>query len=126
MVKLSENEVCLCALKGVIDAIARKWSLFVLNILGNSGPLRFTEIMAQLKHISPTTLTETLDRLVDLRLVKREAHAEIPPRVEYYLTSEGASLRNAIIPLLLWVAKKNPAGAMDPGCPVFARVQVFH
>ncbi len=117
-------EVCLCALKGTIDTIARKWSLFVLNLIGNSGRLRFHELADELKGISPTSLTETLQNLVKLGLVRREAYGEIPPRVEYSLTDEGEELRNAIIPLLAWVAKRDPIRATDPGCPVYARVSI--
>ena len=122
MPSMSEREVCLCALDGVIAIIARKWSLFVLNVVGNSRRVRFNQIMEQLDGISPTTLSETLERLVGLGLVKREAYAETPPRVEYSLTVEGSGLRNAINPLLLWAARKNPVRGMDPGCPGFARV----
>ena len=83
---MTEDEVCLCAMKGVIDVIARKWSLFVLNVIGNSERLRFNEIMKSLDGVSPTTLTETLEKLLSLGLVRRESFAEIPPRVEYSLT----------------------------------------
>ena len=124
MARQSEREICLCALKGTIDTIARKWSLFVLNVIGNNGRLRFNELMDHLKTISPTSLTETLDKLTQLGLVRREAYGEIPPRVEYSLTVEGEDLRKAIIPLLLWVAKRDPVRAADPGCPVFARVSL--
>jgi DNA-binding HxlR family transcriptional regulator len=121
---MMEGEVCLCALKGTIDVIARKWSLFVLNLIGNNEKLRFNEIMTQLSGISPTTLTETLDKLVSLGLLRREMYPEIPPRVEYSLTGEGSELRSAIHPLLIWVARRDPARGMDPGCPVFARIPV--
>ncbi len=118
------DEVCLCALKGVIDVIARKWSLFVLNVVGNSQRLRFNEIKRSLEGVSPTTLTETLEKLVGLGLVKRDSFAEIPPRVEYSLTKEGKDLRSSIHPLVAWAAKKDPARGRNPGCPVFARVPV--
>ncbi len=121
---MMEDEVCLCALKGVIDVIARKWSLFVLNVIGNNRRLRFNEIMSRLEGVSPTTLAETLDKLVTHGLVKRDSYLEIPPRVEYYLTEEGIDLRSAIHPLLVWAAKKDPARGRNPGCPVFARVPV--
>src|SRR5881628_1264354 len=121
---MMEDEVCLCALKGVIDTIARKWSLFVLNVIGNNQRLRFNEIMAELSSVSPTTLTETLVKLVSLGVVRRESYPETPPRVEYSLTEEGKNLRAAVLPLLVWAAKKDPASGRDPGCPIFARVPV--
>ena len=119
---MTQDEVCLCALKGTIDIIARKWSLFVLNLIGNNGRLRFNEVMNQLPGISPTTLTETLAKLVSLNLIRRETYPEIPPRVEYSLTEDGVSLRSAIHPFLMWAANKDPARGLDPGCPIFARV----
>ena len=121
---LREDEICLCALKGTIDVVARKWSLFVLNVIGNNKKLRFHEIMDMLDGVSPTTLTETLDKLVTLGLLDRESYLETPPRVEYSLTAEGSDLLVAIHPLLMWAAKKDPAKGRDPGCPVFARVPV--
>ncbi len=124
MTRVMEGEVCLCALSGLIDVIARKWSLFILNVIGNNQSLRFNEIMGKLNGISPTTLSETLEKLVGLGLLKRDAYDETPPRVEYSLTPEGADLRNTITPLLLWAARKDPVRGMDPDCPVFARVSV--
>ena len=38
--------------------------------------------------------------------VGREAFAEIPPRVEYYLTDDGKELWEAILPLLEWTMKR--------------------
>ena len=119
---LREDEICLCALKGTIDVVARKWSLFVLNVIGNNEKLRFHEIMDTLDGVSPTTLTDTLDKLLTLGLIKRDSYLETPPRVEYSLTAEGSELRGAIHPLLTWAAKRDPAKGRDPGCPVFARV----
>ena len=124
MKRLPDDEICLCALKGTIDVVARKWSLFVLNVIGNNDKLRFHEIMDMLDGVSPTTLTETLDKLVTLELINRDSYPETPPRVEYSLTVEGSELRTAIHPLLMWAAKKDPAKGRDPGCPVFARVPV--
>ncbi len=121
MRNMTDKEICLCALSGLMDIIARKWSLFILNIIGNNGKLRFNEIIARLGGVSPTTLTETLDRLVSLGLLTRASYQETPPRVEYCLTKEGHELRTAIQPLLMWAAEKDPARGKDPGCPVFAR-----
>jgi len=49
----SIEEVCLCPLEGVIDVIARKWSLFVINAVGNDGTARFSKIVERLPGISP-------------------------------------------------------------------------
>ncbi len=106
---MHENDecICLCPLKGVIDVISKKWSLLVVNAIGNHGRIRFNRLMEELQGISPKTLSDTLRELKAEGLVKRESFAEIPPRVEYSLTKDGAELRKSIVPILKWAATRN-------------------
>jgi len=62
--------------------------------------------MKELEGISPKTLTDTLASLQKEGFVVREAFAEIPPQVEYYLTNDGKELRDAILPFLQWTMKR--------------------
>jgi len=101
------NHVCFCPLEGVIDVISKKWALLIINAIGNYGRLRFNSLMQELGNISPKTLSDTLKELQIEGLIKRESFAEIPPRVEYSLTTDGAELRKAIIPLLKWAATRS-------------------
>jgi DNA-binding HxlR family transcriptional regulator len=112
------NHVCLCPLEGVIDVISKKWALLIVNALGNNGKLRFNALMEELSGISPKTLSDLLKELQAESLIKREAFSEIPPRVEYSLTEDGAELRKSIIPLLGWAAKRTSAGKerCNPRC----------
>jgi DNA-binding HxlR family transcriptional regulator len=103
------DRLCLCPLEGIIDAIGKKWTLLVVNAIGNHGRLRFSQMMEELK-ISPTTLTETLQELQREGLIGRESFAEIPPRVEYSLTKDGVQLRKAILPLLQWASTRTVPG----------------
>jgi len=93
---------CLCFVEGTIDTISKKWSLLVINALGNHQVLRYSELMNELKGISPKSLADTLAQLHRQGLIRREQVAEIPPRVQYSLTDEGKQLRKAIQPLLEW------------------------
>ncbi|HIE18821.1 TPA: transcriptional regulator [Candidatus Bathyarchaeota archaeon] len=102
-----DRHICFCPLKGIIDVISKKWALLIINALGNYERLRFNRLMEELNGISPKTLSDTLKRLEAEGLIKRESFAEIPPRVEYTLTKDGADLRRAIIPLLKWAAERN-------------------
>jgi DNA-binding HxlR family transcriptional regulator len=99
--------VCLCPLEGIIDVIGKKWSLLIVNAIGNHGKLRFNTLMQELGKISPKTLSDTLKELQAEGIVQRESFAEIPPRVEYSLTDAGLELRKAIIPLLQWAAPRH-------------------
>ena len=102
-----KDQTCLCPLKGIIDVISKKWALLIINTLGNHGKLRFNQIMETLQGISPKTLSDTLKDLQTEGLIIRESFAEIPPRVEYSLTKDGAELRKSIIPLLEWTANRS-------------------
>jgi len=100
------DHICFCPLEGVIDVISKKWALLIVNALGNRGRLRFNDLVKELGGVSPKTLSDTLKELQAQGLIKRESFAEIPPRVEYSLTRDGAELRKSIIPLLKWAATR--------------------
>ncbi len=100
------ENLCLCPLKGIIDVISKKWALLIINSLGNRGRARFKHLMEALSGISPKTLSDTLKDLEEEGLINRESFSEIPPRVEYTLTQDGITLREAIIPLLKWTAAR--------------------
>ena len=104
------DHLCLCPLGGIIDTIGKKWTLLVVNAIGNHGRLRFSQMMEELRGISPTTLSDTLQELQREGLIGRESFAEIPPRVEYSLTKDGAQLRKAILPLLQWASTRTVPG----------------
>ena len=102
----TEEQTCICPLRGIIDLISKKWALLIINALGNSRKLRFNKLMETLNGISPKTLSDTLKELQAEGLIARESFAEIPPRVEYSLTKDGVELRKSIIPLLEWTANR--------------------
>jgi len=102
---------CLCFVEGTIDMISKKWSLLVINALGNHQVLRYSELMNELKGISPKSLADALAELCRQGLIRRESVAEIPPRVQYSLTRDGQQLRKAIEPLFQWALTKSPKGS---------------
>jgi len=108
MVRFKEGEpccICPCPCEGVIDIIGKKWVLCVLALLGNNGTMRFTHLLGQLPGMSAKTLTDVLKDLQRTGLAKREAFAEIPPRVQYHLTREGRELTILVAPLMAWADK---------------------
>ena len=100
------NAVCLCPLDGVIETIGKKWTLLLVNEIGNHESLRYNDLLDELLGISPSTLASMLKELQKEDIISREAFNEIPPRVEYTLTKRGKELRVAIMPLLKWATKK--------------------
>jgi len=115
------NHICFCPLEGVIDVISKKWALLIVNALGNCGKLRFNDLMEELGGISPKTLSDTLKELQTQGLIARKSFAEIPPRVEYSLTQDGAELRKSIIPLLKWAATRENVNK-ERCAPTFRRI----
>jgi len=117
-------QTCICPLRGIIDLISKKWALLIINALGNCGTLRFNKIMETLSGISPKTLSDTLKDLQAEGLIERESFSEIPPRVEYRLTNDGAELRKSIIPLLKWTANREHVNKTRcEKCPTHTRTR---
>lgn len=104
--KGGEDGLCPCPLNDAMDALGSKWAVSIVVTIGNFRRLRFHEIGERLKGIGTKTLTRRLRELEKLGVIGREAFAEVPPRVEYFLTEEGRRLRDAAIPLLTWAASR--------------------
>lgn len=90
-----------CEIRDLLDRLADKWSLLVVELLGH-GTRRFSELRREIDGISQRMLTLTLRRLERDGLITRTVHPIVPPRVDYELTALGASLLDAIEPLVAW------------------------
>ncbi|ONI75175.1 transcriptional regulator [Actinosynnema sp. ALI-1.44] len=91
-----------CPARMVVDLIADKWTVVVLAGL-SEGPVRHGALIEMIGGgISRKVLTQTLRRLEAHGLVRRNAYAEAPPRVEYELTPLGATLIDPIHTLTEW------------------------
>lgn len=99
------SEESFCPIKDVLDRIGDKWSIYVITTLGENGVLRFNELKNRIQGISQKMLTHTLRHLEEDGLVERHYFAEIPPRVEYRLTSVGASLLEQLNNLSQWAIR---------------------
>jgi DNA-binding HxlR family transcriptional regulator len=90
----------------MVSRISDKWSLWTMSVIAEHGqPMRFSRIMDQVEDISQKSLTKTLRGLERDGLITREVFAEVPPRVEYTITSLGSEMLDNVAPLWLWVAK---------------------
>ena len=90
-----------CPTRLVLDRIGDKWTVLVVLLL-NDGPRRFSELRGTLGRVAPKVLTQTLRRMERDGLVTREIFAEVPPRVQYALTSLGSSLIEPIAVIADW------------------------
>lgn len=112
------NELCLCPLTGLLDVVAKKWSLLIIALLGNEGEKGFNELKRELGCISPKPLSDTLKNLEKEGLVKRTILNTSPPSVKYNLTPDGWELRGYLVPMLRWVSKRG--GDTGTCCPIRA------
>jgi len=90
-------------LREVLDRVADKWTLVVLDALETGGELRFTRIREAVGDISQKMLTKTLRQLERDGLVIRTVHPVVPPHVDYVLTPLGLSLAEAVCGIWKWV-----------------------
>lgn len=91
-----------CPIRNILSRIGDKWSMLVLYTLETDETKRFKELQRNIPDISQKMLTATLKMLEADRLVKREAFAEVPPRVEYSLSDKGKTLLPHINALISW------------------------
>lgn len=86
-----------------VELIGRRWTgAIVAVLLGEDGPLRFTEIRAAVPGLSDRVLSQRLRELEAEQLVEREVHAGPPVRVAYALTGKGRDLAPVVRALERW------------------------
>lgn len=91
-----------CITKDMMAVVMDKWSLFVIYNLAYYQTLRFGELKKNIRGISSRMLSVTLKKLETHGIVKRQAFAEVPPRVEYDLTQFGKDLAKRSVELNEW------------------------
>src|SRR4051812_37285540 len=91
-----------CHAREILARVGDKWSVYVIHVLGDAETLRFGELRHRVEGISQRMLTVTLRGLERDGLVVRTVYAEVPPRVEYSLTSLGTTLRQLVRGLVEW------------------------
>jgi DNA-binding HxlR family transcriptional regulator len=84
-----------------LKAITGKWKTSILCNLGTS-PMRTSELKRRLPGISQRILTKQLSELAQDNIIERKVYPEVPPRVEYYLTENGMSLRKILLAMSKW------------------------
>lgn len=86
----------------IIERVADKWTMLVLEVLVEHGSVRFTRLGKLVGGISQKMLTKTVRQMESDGLITRTIHPVIPPRVEYTLTELGHSLSAAFCGVWIW------------------------
>ncbi len=89
----------------VLDIIGGKWKMLVLFHLGMSGMCRFGELKRKIPGVTQRMLTLTLREMERDGIVNRKVYPEVPPKVEYRLTGQGADLKEVYVSMGKWGLK---------------------
>ena len=97
--KAAEQCIPMSRLQSVIGG---KWKILILWYISFYKIQRFGELMRRLRGITQSTLTRQLRELEADGFLHRKIYNEIPPRVEYSLTSLGESFLPVLQTMFTW------------------------
>lgn len=92
--------------EAALKILEGRWKLLILFHLFGGELKRFSELERAIPAISQKMLIQQLRQLEADGVVRRIAHPEVPPRVEYGLTDWGQSLCPALDAILVWAEKR--------------------
>ncbi|TYP75442.1 winged helix-turn-helix transcriptional regulator [Paenibacillus methanolicus] len=90
-----------CPVEFTLDVIGGKWkSVLLYHLIG--GTKRFNEFRRICPNITQRMLTLQLRELEQDGIVHREVYQQVPPKVEYSLTTFGRTLEPIIMSMKQW------------------------
>ena len=84
-----------------LDLVGDKWTLLIVRDLA-AGPRRFVELQRVLPGISTEQLRSRLNRMVADGMLTSKRYREVPPRVDYELTTRARDLMPVLGELARW------------------------
>ena len=90
-----------CPVETTLTLIGDKWKVLILRDL-LPGTKRFGQLKKSIGNVSQKVLTAQLRDMEENGLVIRRVYAEVPPRVEYSLTTLGQSLKPILDSMWNW------------------------
>lgn len=85
-----------CAIGGLLELLARPWTMHILWALSTNGPARFGALRRQVEGISSRVLTERLRTLEKAGFVFRVYEPTIPPSVTYGITNRMKDIQKVL------------------------------
>lgn len=96
-----EKQLPSCPVEVALLLIGDKWKVLILRELVEDKK-RFGELKKAMGSVSQKMLTQKLRVMEQDGLVHRKVYPEVPPRVEYSLTSTGNSLKPILYAMGQW------------------------
>jgi DNA-binding HxlR family transcriptional regulator len=97
-----------CLVETTLAVIGGRWKVLILQQL-LEGVKRFNELHRALAGITHKTLTQQLREMEADGIVNRQVYAQIPPKVEYSLTSLGQTLKPVLTAMHNWAERHGSA-----------------
>lgn len=104
MVNKKKSELSKCPITRTMELIGGKWSLPIIYVLMKETK-RFKELERSIEGINTRMLVKELKHMEGSGIITRKVYAEVPPRVEYSLTSKGKELKNILEEMKSWGKK---------------------
>ena len=93
-----------CPLEAASSVVGGKWKSVILYRLLNNT-MRFNELLRSIPDVTRRMLTLQLRELEKDGLISRKVYHQVPPKVEYSLTSLGKALEENLELLRQWGEK---------------------
>jgi len=93
-----------CPSREILDHVTSTWGCLILVVL-QEKTYRFSELRRRIDGVSEKMLSQTLKTLEADGFISKRDYKEIPPRVEYSLTSLGKEVAQHVHALAGWVEK---------------------
>ena len=95
-----------CAPHSVLSRLGDKWTILVMSHLAiaQGYKLRYSELKRGIEGITQRMLTLKVRNLERDGLIVRHYSSEVPPRVEYELSTLGASMLPALEGFTAWIS----------------------
>lgn len=85
-----------------LSIIAGKWKMKIIYLLIGCEIARYGEIKRSIAGITHKMLSAQLKELERDGIIHRKEYPQIPPKVEYSLTTKGKSLKQLITDICQW------------------------
>ena len=86
------------SLKKTLDIVCGKWRLLIVYQIGTEAR-RYGELRRMIPEVSEKVLVQELKSLVELGMIEKKIYGEVPPRVEYSLTTKALKILPTLIKL---------------------------
>ena len=90
-----------CPVEMTLSLIGNKWKILIMRDL-LTGTKRFGELKKSLNGVSQKVLTQNLRDMEENGLISRKVYPEVPPKVEYFLTDLGWTMKPILDIMATW------------------------